>query len=244
MNAPLTAWGVVHVTDMLKCAPDMVREVLVEERTGRKQREFVKALEGSGVSWRFADREELVRRGGPDARSALATMKPFEYVALEQLVGRCPERCLLLAVDSVTDPGNFGAIVRSAVFFGAAGLVVPERNSVGVTPAVVRRSAGAVAHASIARVVNLARSLRSLKDAGFWIYGTMPGGGTPVWEEEFPERTCVVLGSEGKGIRPLVAKQCDAGLSLAGHYESLNVASFASVLLYEWNKQTVVLKKP
>jgi 23S rRNA (guanosine2251-2'-O)-methyltransferase len=139
---------------------------------------------------------------------------------------------VVLALDSVTDPGNLGAIVRSAVFFGAAGVVLSEHDCAAVNAAVVRRSAGAVFKCRVARVPNLSRALARMKEAGFWVYGTFPAEGRPLPEVRFEAKSVVVLGAEGKGVRPGVRKQCDFPITLAGGFESLNVAAFASVVLY------------
>ncbi len=164
----------------------------------------------------------------------LAILDPYPYVGLDDLLESLPQEALVVALDEVTDPGNLGAIVRSAVFFGASALVLPERNCAGVSSTVVRRSAGAVMQLPVARVTNLVRSLRRLQDAGFWVYGTSPSGASDLAQEEFAPRSCLVLGSEGKGMRPLVSRSCDAQVGLKGQFESLNVASFAAILFYQW----------
>jgi len=217
----------------------MIREILVEGLDG-KLGKLAGAAQRAGVACRQAGRTELVKQGGREARAALAILEPYPYVGLDDLLGTLPERALIVALDGVTDPGNLGAIVRSAVFFGVSALLLPERNSALVSSTVVRRSAGAVVQLPIARVTNLVRSLRRLQEAGFWVYGTSPSGAAELSKEEFALRSCLVLGSEGRGMRPLVSRSCDAQLGLSGHFESLNVAGFAAVLFYQWaNKKNL-----
>ncbi len=232
-DEPLLAHGIAHVTDLVDVAPMLVQEVLVEGSGGRLA-ELQRLLERRGVAWRSVDRRELTRVGGRDARLAVARLHPFPYVSLDELLERLPEGGFVVALDGVTDPGNLGAIVRSAVFFGATAIVLPERNSASVNAAVVRRSAGAVLRLPVVQVTNLVRALERLKGAGFWVYGTETSGGVPLGEEGFAERTCLVLGSEGRGMRPLVARHCDGMVALSGGFESLNVAACAAVLFYEW----------
>jgi 23S rRNA (guanosine2251-2'-O)-methyltransferase len=235
----LKAHGLAHVLDLVSTAPQVVAEVWVESTQG-KLSGLVKLLDKSAISWREVSRKELVARGGRDARMALALLHPFQYLSLPDLVAQVPEQGCVIALDSVTDPGNFGSILRSAAFFGVAGVILPERNSVAVTATVVRRSAGAAMQVPVARVTNLVRTLEELKKDDFWVYGTEPRGSRPLAGESFSGRTCFVLGAEGKGMRPLVARSCDMQLGLSGSFESLNVASFGAVLFHAWSMQ----KKP
>lgn len=232
-DEPLFAHGIAHVGDLIDCAPTLIREVLVEGHDGRLGK-LASAAAQAGITCRQAGRTELVRQGGREARAALAILEPYPYVELDDLLAGLPESALLVALDGVTDPGNLGAIARSAVFFGASGLILPERNSAPVSSTVVRRSAGAVMQLPVARVTNLVRSLRRLQEAGFWVYGTSPAGSSKLSEEVFAPRSCLVLGSEGSGMRPLVARSCDSQIGLTGRFESLNVAGFAAVLFYQW----------
>ena len=233
-ESALVLWGIHHVQDIVSTAPSMVESVLVERGAGHHLSLLLDTLRRAGISWQEVDRRELTQAGGPGARHVLARLRPYEYMELEGLVEMAREPGLILALDGVTDPGNFGAIVRSAVFFGVDGIIIPKNNSCGVTETVLKRSAGAVCQVKIARVTNLVRSLDQLKAAGYWIYGTTPGKGRPVAQEEFPPRTCIVLGAEGKGVRMGVQRRCDLFLTLAGQWESLNVSSFGAVLMYAW----------
>lgn len=234
----LTVHGVSHVLDVCRQAPGLVDEVLVEVGlSGGEGGQLSALLKEGAFNWRPAERGELVRAAGGRARRAVAILRPYPYLSLPQLLAEGTGRSLVVALDSITDPGNLGAIIRNAVFFGALGIITTKDRSAEVTAAVVRRSAGAAAVVRIAKVTNLARALRELKGAGYWVYGTVPGQGALPSAEAFPERTCFVLGSEGKGLRPVVAKECDGSLSVAGDWESLNVASFAAVLLYEWARE-------
>ena len=231
----LTLWGASHVLDLLAHSPQRVAELWVdteEAEIGRKAEGLAR-----GIPVRAASRDDLRRVGGPDARQLVAVLKPLEYLELSALLPRLKATSTLLALDGVTDPGNLGAILRNAAFFGVDGVLLRRHGGALVTSVVLKRSAGAAARIPLVLVTNLNRALVQLREHGFWSYATLPGGGKELHEEAFPARTCMVLGDEGKGLRPNVASHCDVSLRLPGGFESLNVSSFAAVLLYERYRQ-------
>jgi 23S rRNA (guanosine2251-2'-O)-methyltransferase len=164
-------------------------------------------------------------------------VEPYPYAAAQDLLAA--ERSFLVVLDQVQDPQNLGAVCRSAEGAGASGVVIPERRSAAVTPAVVRASAGAVEHLSVARVVNVAAFLRQAKDSGAWIYGAEEGSGTRYTDVDWTGSVVLVLGGEGAGLRPLVRDSCDAliAIPLAGRIESLNVSAAAAAILFEAARQ-------
>jgi len=177
--------------------------------------------------------EEIAARCGSDAHQGVcAEADPYPYAdAAELLTAPDP---LLVALDEVTDPQNLGAICRTAEAAGATGVVIPERRSAEVTPAVCKASAGAVEHLPVARVRNLADFLGDAKASGCWCYGAAAGADTPYTAPDWSGGVVLVLGAEGKGLRPRVADACDdlVALPLRGRIESLNVSATAAVLLY------------
>ena len=193
---------------------------------------------GEAGAKKHLDRELTERAGTRDHQGALALVEPYRYADAYELAAA--ERPLLVVLDRVTDPRNLGAVARSADGAGATGIVVPAHGSPVVTPAVVRASAGAVEHLSVAVVTNLARYLQEVKGGDLWIYGAAGGEGAPsMWETDLSGGTALVFGAEGKGLRPLVRRTCDALVSipLAGQVESLNVSVAAAILLYEAKRQ-------
>jgi 23S rRNA (guanosine2251-2'-O)-methyltransferase len=142
---------------------------------------------------------------------------------------------VLVALDEVTDPQNLGAVCRTAECAGASGVILPERRSAEVTPAVCKASAGAVEHLAVARVRNLADFLADAKAAGCWTYGAAAGARTQYRDVDWRGGVVLVLGAEGRGLRPRVAAACDdlVALPLRGRVESLNVSATAAVLMYE-----------
>jgi 23S rRNA (guanosine2251-2'-O)-methyltransferase len=173
-----------------------------------------------------------------DHQGVLAWAEPYRYADAWELAAG--ERPLLACLDQVSDPRNLGAVARSAEGAGATGVVVPAHGSATVTAAVCRSSAGAVEHLPVAVVTNLARYLGEVKRDDLWVYAADTGeGATPMWRADLSGGLALVLGAEGRGLRPLVRRTCDAAVSipLLGRVESLNVSVAAALLLYEARRQ-------
>jgi 23S rRNA (guanosine2251-2'-O)-methyltransferase len=207
------------------------RRPVAEAEGGRRQVRRV---------WRAPETDsfELERLcGSPDHQGVVAEVDPYPYGDPRGLLrGEDP---LLVALDQVQDPRNLGAVCRSAEFAGAAGVIVPERRSAAVTAATCKASAGAVEHLPVAHVRNLADWLGDAKAAGFWIWGADADAESPAWEIDLKGPTVIVLGGEGKGIRPRVAAACDGMIALPrrGQIDSLNVSAAATALLFEALRQ-------
>jgi 23S rRNA (guanosine2251-2'-O)-methyltransferase len=205
------------------------RPVAEAERGRRRVHRTWRASETSG--------EELERLcGSPDHQGVVAEVDPYPYGDAR---GMLREGSLLIALDQVQDPRNLGAVCRSAEFAGAAGVVIPDRRSAAITPATCKASAGAVEHIEVAHVRNLADWLAEAKEAGFWIWGADAEAKQSPWSTDLTGSTVIVLGGEGKGLRPRVADSCDGPVALPQHgkVESLNVSAAATALLFEALRQ-------
>ena len=183
------------------------------------------------------ERELTEAAGSPDHQGVVAWCEPYPYADGWELAAL--ERPLLCCLDQVTDPHNLGAVIRSAAGAGATGVIVPAHGSARVTAAVCRASAGAVEHLPLAVVPNLARYLADVKGAHLWAFAAVADTGTRLWEADLTGGVALVLGAEGRGVRPLVRRTCDGALSipLGPGVESLNVSVAAAVLLYEARRQ-------
>jgi 23S rRNA (guanosine2251-2'-O)-methyltransferase len=191
-----------------------------------------------GVPVRVTGADEIEERAGTDAHQGLcAAVDPYPYADAADLLAL--EAPLLVALDEVQDPQNLGAIARTAECAGAAGLIVPERRSAEVTGAAAKASAGAVEHLPVAKVRNLADFLGEAKEAGLWCYGASERGRARYDQVDWAGGVVLVLGAEGKGIRPRVQSACDALMSVPmhGRIGSLNVSAAAAVVLYEAVRQ-------
>jgi 23S rRNA (guanosine2251-2'-O)-methyltransferase len=178
--------------------------------------------------------QAIEARCGSDGHQGIcAEVSQFIYAEAESLLS-VPEVPFLVALDQVQDPQNLGAIARTAECAGAHGLILPERRAVEVTPAVCKASAGAIEHLPIAQVRNLADFLAAAKARGLWCYGAEGTSRLDYRQVDFSGGVVLVLGSEGRGLRPRVARACDAlvSLPLRGEIESLSVSAAAAVLLY------------
>lgn len=175
--------------------------------------------------------------GTRDHQGVVVWCEPFRYADAYELARQ--ESPLLVCLDQVTDPHNLGAVVRSAEGVGATGVVLPAHGSVRITSAVCRASSGAVEHVPVAVVPNLARFLGDIKSNELWAYAADAEGTVSMWDADLTGGVALVLGAEGKGVRPLVRRTCDATVSipLVGKVGSLNVSVAAAVLLFEARRQ-------
>ncbi|PSO83919.1 MAG: 23S rRNA (guanosine(2251)-2'-O)-methyltransferase RlmB [Cyanobacteria bacterium QS_3_48_167] len=179
---------------------------------------------------------------GANHQGVAAQVAPHTYKDLTDLIAEAKSRSnqpVLVVGDSISDPHNLGAIIRTAEAFGAQGLVIPQRRAAGVTSTVMKVAAGALENFSVSRVVNLSRALEELKASGFWIYGTAAQGSQPLHQVKFSDLVTLVVGSEEKGLSLLTQRHCDALVSipLAGKTPSLNASVAASIALYEVYRQ-------
>jgi 23S rRNA (guanosine2251-2'-O)-methyltransferase len=180
-----------------------------------------------------AEPHEIEERcGSPDHQGICAEAQAYPYADPRTLLER--EDALVLGLDEVQDPHNLGAVCRVAEVAGCAGVVVPERRSAEVTPAVCKASSGAVEHLPVARVRNLADWLEEAKEREAWVYGAAPDASVPYDRPDYRGRVVLVLGSEGRGLRPRVAGLCDelVFLPAPGRVGSLNVSAAAAALVY------------
>lgn len=186
-----------------------------------------------GIQTDRATTDELQSLAGtPDHQGVVAEVSEYVYADAKQLLE--PDDALVLVLDEIQDPHNLGALARVAESAGATGMVIAERRSAEITPAACKASAGAVEHLRIARVGNISDFLVAAKDAGSWVYGAAADGAQPYDTPDYTGKVVLVVGSEGKGMRPKVAKTCDALVSIPqrGKIDSLNVSTATAVLVY------------
>lgn len=169
----------------------------------------------------------------------LAVPLPDRHVTDLSVHADANGRTVAVALDQVTDPQNIGAVLRTAAAFGAAGVIVTDRNAPEATGAMAKAGSGALESVPLIRPTNLVRGLEELKQSGFWTIGLDAAGGEPIDRIDFPERSVLVLGAEGSGLRRLTRENCDmiAVIPMTGAMESLNVSASAAVALYEWARR-------
>lgn len=225
-------YGRHPVEALLDVRPGDVRRLhLAESRTEDPLEPVARRL---GIPVAHAPKDRLAALAKtPQHQGVVAEAADFPYADLEDLLGGPSP--LVLALDSVQDPHNLGALVRSAECFGASGVVIPQDRAAEVTPAASKASAGAVERLPVARVVNLSRALETLKERGLWVTGLAGEGEEALERVDLTGPTVLVVGAEGSGLRPGVRKHCDrlARIDIVGSTGSLNASVAGAVALYE-----------
>ena len=240
-------YGYHAIEEAIKKA-GMGSTLYAERGGGERVEALVRAAKLTGrIAVKKISRDELGRMmPGSDVRGAILDLggprrgaSRLKELSVEEFCSTLEEgqKALVLILDGITDPHNLGAILRSADQFGADLVIIPERRSVQANETVVKVSSGAAQYVLLSVVTNLSREMKTLKDNGFWIYGADMSG-EDSYSVSFPERTAIVMGSEGDGISQLVRKNCDYIISIPmqGHIDSLNVSVAAGILLYEFRR--------
>lgn len=213
--------------------------ILAEGRSGSSVKEMIDSARRKKIPVEWRSRQHLDElTGRADHQGIVGLRDSFAYADLEDLLkNRHPHLLhdLILILDGVLDPQNLGSIIRSAHCLGANGVIIPTDRAASVTPAAIKASAGSVEQMPVARVTNLSRTIDYLKDKGFWVFGADAHGGVSIREQNFNSPVVLVLGSESKGMRPLVKKKCDflITIPMAGNFDSFNVAVAAGIIQYE-----------
>jgi 23S rRNA (guanosine2251-2'-O)-methyltransferase len=236
-----TLAGFHGVREALRASPEQVRRVvLVEGRNDYRVREIVQIARSNGIPL-YREKPRVLDRltSGARHQGIVAEIAPVPWWALEDVIATAPSPALLMALDKIEDPRNFGAMARTADSAGVHGLVIPKRGSAPPSDVAVHASAGALLHTRVARVTNLAEALERVKERNIWVVGLSPGSRTPWFGFDYRLPVLLVLGSEGKGLRRRVSESCDQLVSLPqlGRVESLNVSVAAGVVLYEVLRQ-------
>jgi 23S rRNA (guanosine2251-2'-O)-methyltransferase len=236
--------GIHAVREALESGRALERIVVARGRHGDRIEELVRSAREHGVPVRFEERAQLDRLAGTAQHQGVVALAGAKKAAsLEDLLGagagRGENAGLLVLLDGVEDPHNLGAVIRSALASGASGVVLPERRAAGLNETVARAAAGALEHLPVARVVNLARSMEQLKEAGYWLVGLDEHAPKNYTEVDLTGAIAIVLGGEGGGLHDLVRKRCDFLVSIptSGPVRSLNVSVAAGIVLFEAVRQ-------
>ncbi|HEX8169576.1 MAG TPA: 23S rRNA (guanosine(2251)-2'-O)-methyltransferase RlmB [Thermoanaerobaculia bacterium] len=233
----MIVYGTNPVIEALRAHPKRVRYIgVTRDQSGRMQKVLAEAKK-QGIAVRTMTTNELDKLTNRGVHNGVvAEVDAGTYVDLYDVVD---ESNFVLILDGITDPQNFGAILRVADGFAVDVVIIPEHESVGLTPAAIKASAGASEWVKVSQVTNLARAIELLKEKGFWVYAAAADGDRAD-AIDFTGKVAIVMGSEGKGARRNVLEHCDRTVSIPmfGHVDSFNVASAAAVLCYEVVRQT------
>jgi len=230
--------GIHPVTEALRAKRPLDRILIARGACGHRLQEVIGLARATGVAIRFEDRSALDRLAAAKSHQGVVALGAEKhYAAIDEIpLGAA----LLVVLDGVEDPHNLGAIIRTAHAAGADAILIAERRAAGLTETVAKAAAGALEHLPVVRVVNINQSLRSLKDDGYFVYGLDERGETPYDSVDWPEKTVIVMGGEGKGLHDLVKKNCDALLRIpmAGKIASLNVSVATGIVLFAWRSRS------
>jgi 23S rRNA (guanosine2251-2'-O)-methyltransferase len=217
--------------------------VLVEGRSDARAREILQLARSKGVPL-YREKPRVLDRitKGANHQGIVADIAAIPLWSVEELLATTPSSALLLALDRIEDPRNFGSVARTADSAGVHGILVPKRRSAPPSDVAISASAGALLHARVARVTNLTAGLERVKERNIWVVGLAPDAPTPWYDFDYTVPVLLVLGSEGRGLGRRVAETCDQLVSLPqfGRVESLNVAVATGIVLYEALRQRLV----
>ena len=182
-------------------------------------------------------------------QNVVGLVKETPYARIEEILSHWKKegtKALLLILDGIQDPQNFGSLIRTALGCGAHGIIIPKDRAVGITPVVIKTAAGAAVHLPIARVVNIATTIDALKTEGIWIYGASSEAKDLIYQLDLNIDLAIVIGAEGKGIRPLVKKKCDRlfSIPMKGPITSFNASVSGGMILYEVMRQRSLHNNP
>jgi len=231
------------VREALRAGRPLERVMIAKGAAGSRIQELIDLCRTAKIPVRFEAREQLDRAAaGVPHQGVVAYGSAERYATLEQTIAAGG---LHVIIDSVEDPHNLGAIIRTAHAAGASAIVIPERRAAGLTETVARSAAGALAYVPVVRVTNVNRALEELKEHGYWIYGLDERGKEAYDLVEYTTPTAIVLGAEGKGLHEHVAKHCDFLVKIPmppGGVASLNVSVAAGIVLFEWRRRNLSTK--
>lgn len=229
--------GVHPIAEALRAKRPLERILVARGAGGHRLQEIIDLARGTGTPVRFEDRGALDRLAGVKSHQGVVALgAEKKYAELEEIA---PTTELLVVLDGVEDPHNLGAIIRTAHAAGAGAVIIAERRAAGLTETVAKAAAGALEHLPVVRAVNISQTLRSLKQEGYFVYGLDEKGDQTFDSVDWPERTVIVMGAEGKGLHDLVKKNCDAlvRIPMAGKIASLNVSVATGIVLFAWRSR-------
>jgi 23S rRNA (guanosine2251-2'-O)-methyltransferase len=237
----LLIYGVNPVSEALRSDRCRIKEiVLAQGRNPAALEAVITRAQSKKILVRTTERSQLdsLTKNAPHQGIA-AMIEQFDYADLDRVLHDGEGNPLLLILDGIEDPRNLGALIRTADACGVWGVIIPKDRAAGITPAVVKGSAGAVFHVPVVRVTNIPATLREIKERNIWVAGAAVDAQTNLYEHDLTIPLAVVIGGEGRGVRPLVKRTCDllVSIPMRGQANSLNASVAGSIILYECLRQ-------
>lgn len=225
---------------MYICGKNVAREYLDSNEKIKKvflaknynDNEIIKKINSKHLNVEYVEKHVLDKMTKENHQGIVMSIPDFEYSSIDDFIHK--DDALVLILDHIEDPHNFGAIIRTAEAAGVDGIIIPKNRSVDVTSTVIRTSVGASKYVPIAQITNLSNTIKELKKNGFWVVGTDMDG-TNYDEIDYKGKTCIIIGNEGSGIGHLVRENCDfiASIPMNGQINSLNASVAAGIIIYE-----------
>jgi 23S rRNA (guanosine2251-2'-O)-methyltransferase len=241
-------WGIHPILELLQNNPEQIREIQIKKKKfpGKKFSDIISLAKSNKVRYTISEFINLPLSDEPiNHQGIIAKIDPYPTISFKELLRDSLSKTklsqTLLVLDSILDPHNLGAIIRTAAAAGVYGIIIPKNRSASLNGTVAKAAAGTISYIKICRVTNLSSTIQELKKNNFWIYGTAMNAEKSIYETDFSGKTCLILGNEEKGVRPLLSKQCDLFVSvpIADGVDSLNVSVTAGVISYEILRQNL-----
>ncbi len=235
-------WGIHPVLELLRSQPRTIHSIqILQGKGGSKLQSVIDLARTNGVKVKFVSRLRHPDNLKMNHQGVTAHVMPHSTLTDEEFLAHIAstDMPIIIALDSIQDPHNLGAIIRTAVAAGVDGLILPKDRSAPLSGTVSKISAGALPHLPICLTTNLVRMLQKLQAMNIWICSTLKDSAQTIYTTDFLLPLCLVIGSEEKGVRPLVKKQCDMEVSIPmnGRIDSLNASVAAAVILFEIRRQ-------
>jgi len=234
-------YGVHPVLECLRSNSRQIERIyLARGATNQNVRDIIKLARESGLSIKFEPRTILDKKSGKAShQGVVAVCAVRNYVSLDEILDNLSPKPVLAILDSVEDPRNLGAILRSCAAYGVEGIILPKDRAAGLSAVVSKTAQGGLEYLKIAKVTNLVRAIQELKDKGIWVVGVEAGQKKFCHEVDYDVPTALVLGNEESGLRRLTRERCDILVSIptAGAIQSLNVSVAAGIVMYEVIRQ-------
>ncbi|HNQ64136.1 MAG TPA: 23S rRNA (guanosine(2251)-2'-O)-methyltransferase RlmB [Syntrophorhabdaceae bacterium] len=233
------------ILNVIRNNPEYVRRIWIEKGFEGVSQDIIKELKRQGIPFKIILKDAFIRKFKDVRSHVVLEREEIIYTDQDVLLKEVRQKkiCTLCAFDGIFDPQNLGNIIRSAACLGVDAIIIPKDRSCGITETVVKISKGGIEHVKIVKVVNLARYIDEMKDAGVFCYCLDEKGETPLFDIDLKGRTCLVFGSE-EGLRRLTRDKCDAIARIPTNsiFSSLNVATCFAVSIYEVIRQKGLLK--
>ncbi len=235
-------FGINAVFEHLKNKKTLNKIYISRGKGDKRIKDIIKLCKEQGVPYQFVDQNKLSSlTEGKRHQGVVGIMTPFSYLSLKELLESLSQEkeSLLLLLDKIEDPGNLGAIIRTAACAEISGIIIERYKSSPITSTVIKVSEGGVNHVPIARTGSIMNTIKTLKDYGYTVIGTQMDGDIIYYKELYPQKTALILGNEGKGLGKKTIEKCDytVKIPISPKMESLNVSVSAAILIYEWVRQ-------